>query len=108
MKVSQLKHKPQTLVKKSGRDRDGNPIEVTIKDGVSVEHTEKHFNSPCMGMSKGVTVNMGDYQSLRVDVWLSLPLSNTPDRKEISQTYAKLVDYIDRILDEEIDKETGK
>ena len=105
--MSNLKRRPQVTVKKSGRDRDGNPIDVTVKDGVPVEHTEKHFNSPCIGMNKGVTVNMGDYQSLRVDVWLSLPLSDNQDRKEISQTHEKLAHYIDMILDEEIDKETS-
>ena len=104
--MANLRRRPQVNVKKNGKDRDGNPIEVTLKNGVNVEQTEKHFNSPCMGMSKGVTVNMGDYQSLLVDVWLSLPLSDNPDRKEISQTHEKLAHYIDRILDEEIDKET--
>lgn len=105
--MASLKHKPQITVKKNGKDIDGNPVDITVKDGIPVEHTEKHFSQPCMGMNKGVTVNMGDYQSLRVDVWLSLPLSANPDRKEISQTHEKLASYIDRILDEEIDKETN-
>lgn len=102
-----IKKRPQVTLKKSGRDRDGNPIDVTVKEGVPVEHSEKHFTSPCMGMNKGVTVNMGDFQSLRADVWISLPLSDNPTRKEISQTHAQLAEYIDRILDEEIDKETN-
>lgn len=102
-----IKKRPQITIKKSGRDRDGNPIDVTVKDAVPVEHSEKHFSRPCMGMNKGVTVNMGDFQSLRVDVWISLPLSDNPTRKEIAQTHSQLADYIDRILDEEIDKETN-
>ena len=102
-----IKKKPQVIVKKSGRDQNGEPVDITIKDAVPVEHSEKHFSRPCMGMNKGVTVNMGDFQSLRVDVWISLPLSDNPTSKEVSQTYAQLVNYIDRILDEEIDKETN-
>ena len=102
-----IKKRPQVTIKKSGTDRDGSPKEVVVKEGVPVEHSEKHFSRPCMGMNKGVTVNMGDFQSLRVDVWISLPLSDNPTRKEISQTHAQLADYIDRILDEEIDKETN-
>lgn len=102
-----MKKRPQVTLKKSGRDKDGNSIDVTLKDGVPIDQAEKHFSRPCMGMNKGVTVNMGDFQSLRVDVWISLPLSDNPTRKEISQTHAQLADYIDRILDEEIDKETN-
>ena len=102
-----IKKRPQVILKKSGRDINGNSIDVTVKDGVPVEHSEKHFSRPCMGMNKGVTVNMGDFQSLRVDVWISLPLSDNPTRKEISQTHSQLAEYIDRILDEEIDKETN-
>lgn len=102
-----LKKTPSVTVKKSGRDKNGQPVDVLLKEGVAVEHSEKHFDVPCMGMNKGVTVNMGDFQSLRVDVWLSLPLSANPDRKEIAQTHEKLALYIDSILDEEIDKETN-
>lgn len=102
-----IKKRPQITIKKNVKDETGYHTDVVVKEGVPVEHSEKHFTSPCMGMNKGVTVNMGDFQSLRVDVWISLPLSDNPTRKEISQTHAKLVDYIDRILDEEIDKETN-
>lgn len=99
--------KPQITLKKSGRNQNGEPIDVVLKEGVPMEHSEKHFSRPIMGMNKGVTVNMGDFQSLRVDVWISLPLSDNPTRKEISQTHAQLSEYIDRILDEEIYKETN-
>ena len=97
--------KPKITTTKSGRDKDGQPIEVVKSNDVPVEMSDKHFTSPSIGMSKGVTMNMGNYNSLRVDVWLSLPLSNEPTREEISKKRNLLADYIDRILDEEIDKE---
>ena len=69
-----MNKKPKLTVTKTGRGADGQPIEVVKSDDVPVEMSDKHFVSPSIGMSKGVTMNMGNYNSLRVDVWLSLPL----------------------------------
>ena len=45
-----------------------------VKKGAPLDHALKHRpgdGQRTVGMSKGVTLNMGDYQSLRVDCWLS-------------------------------------
>lgn len=102
-----IKRKAQVTKTIIGKDRDGNERRVSKDNGVAQEHTEKHFNTPCIGMNKGVTVNMGDFQSLRVDVWVSLPLSQNPTEKEIYEKYHEIEEVIDDILDTEIDKETN-
>ena len=100
------KRKAQITRTVRGKDRDGNERIVQRDSGIPQEHTEKHFNTPCIGMNKGVTVNMGDFQSLRIDVWLSLPLSSDPTPDEINDRYHELEETIDGILDAEIEKET--
>lgn len=102
-----IKRKAQVTKTIIGKDRDGKEQRVNKDSGVSQEHTEKHFNTPCIGMNKGVTVNMGDFQSLRVDVWVSLPLSQNPTEDEIYEKYHEIEEVIDDILDTEIDKETN-
>lgn len=42
---------------------DGGILEVAIKKDVFAE----------VGTSRGMTINIGNYESVRVDVWVSLP-----------------------------------
>lgn len=45
-----------------------------IKEGIPLDHDVKHDiprNRRTVGMNKGITRNMGDFESLRVDVWLT-------------------------------------
>lgn len=64
-----------TLVvkRKSGKD-------VKVVEGKPLNHSEKHTslessgvleNRPIVGVNIGTTINMGDYESLRVDCWLT-------------------------------------
>lgn len=52
--------------------------QTVLKEGVPNDHSVKHLSAPIVGVSIGTTLNMGDYQSLRVDVWLT----DTVDRGE--------------------------
>ena len=70
-----------------------------LKEGVPNDHSRKHLNGefPTVGVSIGTTLNMGDYESLRVDVWLSDKVSDT---ETLEQAYARVVQAVDSTLQE--------
>ena len=80
-----------------------------VKEGKPLDHAIKHSklkNNKTVGMSIGATVNMGDYQSLRVDCWLTDEVQEDETHEEALTRIGKIakehLDYeIDRILDEE-------
>lgn len=81
----------------------------TVKEGKPLEHTKKHNvknHTKTVGINIGATVNMGDYQSLRVDCWLTDEVEENETHEEaltrIGEIAKNHLDYeIDRILDEE-------
>jgi len=50
--------------------------------------------------SAGVTLNMGNYQSARIDVGISLPTYV----EEISDAYKQAIEIVDKIMEEEVNK----
>ena len=80
-----------------------------VKEGKPLEHTKKHNiknHSKTVGISVGATVNMGDYQSLRVDCWLTDEVLENETHEEALNRIGKIakdhLDYeIERILEEE-------
>ena len=70
-----------------------------LKEGVPNDHSRKHLNNdfPTVGVSIGTTLNMGDYESLRVDVWLNDKVSDT---ETVEQAYARVVQTVDNTLQE--------
>lgn len=73
--------------------------QTTLKEGRPSEHSRKHLDSsvPVIGASIGTTLNMGDYESLRVDVWLT---DNVESNETVEQAYARVVKVIDNTLQE--------
>lgn len=71
----------------------------TLKEGVPNDHSRKHLDGgvPVVGMSIGTTLNMGDYESLRVDVWLTDTVSC---EETVPQAYARVAKVIDETLQE--------
>lgn len=68
-----------------------------IKEGIPNDHSRKHLEdtTPTVGASIGTTLNMGDYESLRVDVWLT----DTVGKNETThQAYERIVKIIDETL----------
>lgn len=49
--------------------KSGGNVE-TIKEGTPLDHIEKRIPG-IVGISKGITKNMSNYESFRVDTWLS-------------------------------------
>ena len=68
-----------------------------IKEGTPLDHALKHNASGqgglrSAGMSKGVTLNMGDYQSLRVDCWLSDTVKQGESVEDAFQRVGAIID----------------
>ena len=73
--------------------------QTTLKEGKPSEHSRKHLDGdvPVVGVSIGTTLNMGDYESLRVDVWLT---DKVTENETTSQAYARVVKTVDETLQE--------
>ena len=74
--------------------------QTTLKEGKPNDHSSKHHTkeeTPVVGVSIGTTLNMGDYESLRVDVWLT----DTVQKSEtVEQAYARVTKTVDKTLQE--------
>lgn len=68
--------------------KGGTPLDKSAK-------TQPHSRA-IVGMSKGVTKNMDNYESLRVDVWLS-------DEVQENETTAEAMIRIEAFLDEALE-----
>lgn len=68
---------------------------TTLKEGVPNEHSRRHLDgkNPIVGVSIGTTLNMGDYESLRVDVWLTDEVSETETTTQAYERVVKTVDF---------------
>lgn len=69
---------------------------VTLKQGVPNDHSRKHLsNTPVVGVNIGTTLNMGDYESLRVDVWLT---DEVQENETVQQAYQRVTAVVDETL----------
>lgn len=85
--------------------------EKVIEKGTHVSNLDKttpHTDSQVgivtpktIGISKGVTLNMGDFQSLRVDVWLS---DSVEDDERIEDAFKRVNDVLDEQLKITVEK----
>ena len=71
--------------------------QTVLKEGKPNDHSRKHLDSdtPTVGVSIGTTLNMGDYESLRVDVWLT---DNVHSNESVQQAYERVVSVVDETL----------
>ncbi len=83
-----------TVVKKSSG------IEETIKSGTPNDHSNKH-KANVVGLAKGITKNMENYESFRADCWLSVQVEEGTD---INKVLDELSDIIDDRLATEVEK----
>lgn len=89
---SKAKENTSVSVKSSGNSR-------TLVQGTPLDHAEKHEpQSPCkFGVSKGITKNMDNYESLRVDVWLT-------DEVQEGDTLDQAFNRVNAILDQQLEE----
>ena len=72
--------------------------QTVLKEGVPNDHSRKHHNnssSPIVGVSIGSALNMGDYESLRADVWLS---DEVREGETVAQAYQRVTSIVDETL----------
>lgn len=78
---------------------------VAIKNAEGTNVVEKgvpndHFNKRepnTVGISLGVTLNMGDYESMRADVWVS-------DNKSDKETYEEALNRIQEVVEKRLEE----
>lgn len=86
-----------------GNKRDGYN---TVKSGKPLDHETKQSTSKSknnlyvgqtFGMSKGCTLNMDNYESMRVDCWLS---DTVQEGETVQEAFARVEAIIDEVLEE--------
>lgn len=90
-----------TIVKKvSGEEK-------LIQEGKELPRkVDKPNSGNTVGLNIGVTLNLGDYQSLRIDCWASEELQEGQDRQEkLIELTNMLQEHIYYVSDEMQDKE---
>ena len=106
MKVSAKKDlvsiaKSNTTVK-SGNSSRGFTI---TKEGTPLDHQEKQksgklpLSERTIGISKGITKNMENYESLRVDCWLTDTLK---EGETVSEAFNRLSAVVDEALEQAV------
>lgn len=89
----------------------GGKISVTVNSGEGLgdpveEHLEVHkfeVEPAYVTVGAGVTKNLGDYESLRVDVRVSIPCY----RENLESVYGLVSEFVAAKLQEEVDAYTG-
>lgn len=68
-----------------------------LKEGIPNDHSRKHLDgqTPVVGASIGSTLNMENYESLRVDVWLT---DRVNGNETVQQAYERIVQVLDETL----------
>ena len=86
-----------------GNRRDGYS---TVKAGKPLDHEVKQFTAKkrndtyvgqTFGMSKGCTLNMENYESMRVDCWLS---DVVREGETVQEAFSRVESIIDEVLEE--------
>lgn len=73
-------------------------VEV-IKEGVPIDHSAKHdvASGQKFGVSKGVTKNMENYESLRVDCWL---IDDVQENETTKEAFHRVNNILDEVIEE--------
>jgi hypothetical protein len=97
MKVKSLREKAKD---NSRVTRGTSKEQETLKEGIPNDHTRKHItDTPMVGVSVGSTLNMDNYESLRVDVWLS---DIVKEDETVETAYKRVIETVSSTLEEVI------
>ena len=107
MKQEQVKQKENarkntTITKKVGREEP-----TVIKSGTPLDHSVKHdsyegtkfgmSNRPKVGANIGCTLNMDNYESMRIDCWLT---DDVQDGETFEQAFARVLEIVQNQVEE--------
>ena len=75
--------------------------QTPLKQGVPNDHSRKHMTDdvPVVGVSIGITKNMDNYESLRVDCWLT---DTVQEGETVEQAYERVVAVVDKTLNDTV------
>ena len=73
--------------------------ETVLKTGVAADHSRKHFDQDYVGMNLGTTLNMGDYEFFRIDVWATVGIED----RSLEQAYSDLFKVLDKTLKDTVE-----
>jgi len=97
VRVTKKKDKEETVLKE-GVPLD--PSNIHNAKGTNNEKTSSH-NKRVVGMSKGCTISLGNYEFFRADCWIT---DHIEDPGEIKEKLELISEVIDKQLEEEIDR----
>ena len=93
-KLTQTAKENTTVTKGTSKSQE------TLKSGTPNDHTRKHQSSEkVVGVNLGVTLNMGDYNSLRVDCWLT---DSVQEGETERQAFERVVGIVDEVLNDTV------
>lgn len=100
LKKEQVEQKENALKKNTTVTKGTSTKQEVLKEGLPLNHQIKHdprVFARTVGASIGTTLNMGDYESLRVDAWLT-------DELQEGETQEQALDRITSILEKHIEE----
>lgn len=93
-KLTQTAKENTTVTKGTSKSQE------TLKSGTPNDHTRKHQSSEkVVGVNLGVTLNMEDYNSLRVDCWLT---DSVQEGETERQAFERVVGIVDEVLNDTV------
>ena len=79
--------------------------ETVLKEGTPLDHTKKHdvvrAEGRTVGLNKGITKNMDNFESLRIDCWLT---DDVRDGETVEQALERLSKVIDKQIQLEVER----
>ena len=78
--------------------KKGNPLDHEVKQKFA-KNKDSSFVGQTVGMSKGITKNMDNYESLRVDCWLS---DIVHEDETVKEAFVRVEAIIDEVLEESV------
>ena len=70
-----------------------------LKEGTPNDHSIKHLSTKIVGASVGITKNMENYESLRVDCWLA---DTVKENETVEQAYERILGIIDKTMQDTV------
>ena len=97
-KLTQTAKENTTVTKGTSKSQE------TLKAGTPNDHTRKHQSTEkVVGISVGVTKNMDNYESLRVDCWLTDTVQEGETEK---QAFERVLGVVDEVLQDTVQSYT--
>lgn len=95
--ITRAKEEPRVL--KQGKPLDHSVKTEPVKEDKPQTSLATYAPEERVGMSKGATLNMGDYESLRIDAWLSTAV--LPE-ETVQEAFSRIADILDEVIQEAI------